>query len=232
MRKTVGFIIVAMLMAFAPPAFGGDEEIKNGYYTVIWDMKVPSNGGSGADAPWPQYYVAHKGPFDKPNLNALDHKIPACGYFQIDVYKIDSERDRTKLASILKKGVLDWPEDSSIYHSSKKVEKECETTTTSSTSTTSTTQPGESTTTTLGTTTTTEQGTTTTTTIPDSTTTSVAGSSTTSTPPTTTMEPSTPATLAETDQSETGLMGVVAGVLGLVGLVTLGLTRRLYGSES
>ena len=186
MKRLTAMLIAAALSALTIPALASTD-IVNGYYTVAWDMGEPSNGGTGANAPWPQTYVAHKGPFDKPALNALDHKIPDCGYFQIDVYRIDSERDREKLAWLLEKKVLNWPEDTSIYHSSKKVEKECETTTTSSTTTT--TVP-ETTTTTQPTTTTSEPEATTTTTQPVTTTT-VDTTSSTTVSPTTSVPPTT-----------------------------------------
>lgn len=211
MTRLTALLLTAALIAIALPALA-TEKIVDGYYTVAWETGEPHTG-TGADAPWPQTLEAWTGPTGKANLNALDSVLPECGFFQIDVYKIDSERDRAKLAWLLDKGTLDWPEDSSIYHSSKFAENECETATTSSTTPT-----------TVQVTTTTE---------PDATTTSLEDSSTTvapappTEPPANTLSPNTLTELPFTDRSETGDLVRLAAVIGLVGLLGVGLARRL-----
>ena len=182
MRKLLGLaVITALTAALALPALAGggsSQPIVNGYYTVAWEMPHAPTG-TGENAPWPQTYVAHAGPFDSPQLDYLDGVLPECGWFQVDVYKIDSERDREKLAWLLDKKTLDWPEDRSIYKSSKFVEKgPCETTTTTTQETTTTTSVEDTTTTSV-----------------DSSTTTSMESSTTSAPTTTVGGPDTTTSL-------------------------------------
>ena len=195
MRKTTTTIaILAALFALAAPAAfagGGAQPITDGYYTIIWEMPHAPEG-TGENAPWPQTYVAHArtGGLDtKPDLGYLDGIIPACGWFQVDVYKIDSERDRQRLTDLIAAGTLTWPQDSPIYHSSKFEEgTECETTTTIGTTTTS---EASTTTTPRETTTTADEESTTTVTSPDTTPTTEPSSTapSTTTPPAPTPKP-------------------------------------------
>lgn len=222
-RRTAMGVLVVLAIIFSLGLMAQAEtepfEAQDGYYTFIWDMGEASTG-SGADAPWPQTLVtfAYTGGLNtQPDLGALDDEIPECGYFQIDVYKIDSVRDQDRLEAIVSAGVLNWPEDSAIYYSSKKYEvapSECETTTT-------TTMPEE-------TTTTTEQETTTTTTAPSTTSTSMIDSttsttvsltSTTSLPTTSSSEsePILPFTGVETELAVPAAIAMLAaGVLTVV----------------
>ncbi len=159
MRKILPFVLV--LMVATMPAWATGPEIKQGYYTVAWEL--PEEGK------WPQTLQQHVGPFEGPALDVLDEDLAEeCGVFQVDVYKIDSEKDEETLAWLITKGTLELneaglPEDNKIYHSSKLVEgEECEsettttigTTTTSEGSTTTTTTPSSTTTTTMESTTT------------------------------------------------------------------------------
>lgn len=186
MKKFIGILTVVLgLVLMTMPAFagGGQGPIQNGYYTFVWEMPHAATG-TGANAPWPQELVdyAFTGGLDtKPDLGYLDGVIPDCGFFQVDTYKIDNDRDIEKLTGIVKAATLNWPEDSSIYKSSKFVENgECEEETTTTVEETTTTTMADETTTTAEETTTTEQETTTT--VIDSTTTTVIVTTTSSTP--------------------------------------------------
>jgi len=210
-------VLAAMLVGGVAQAGGGQPPVTDGYYTVAWEMPHAPTG-TGADAPWPQTLYAWSSTGLKPDLGYVDGLLVDCGWFQVDVYKIDSERDRTKLAGLLDKGTLTWPEDSSIYHSSKFVEvTECTPTTTT------TTMVSDTTTTTVGTTTT--EPNTTTTTDPTSTTSTTGPSTTTSSHTPTTPDPSTPA--PNPTSEELPYTGIDAWTLALVGVVLVAGGYRL-----
>lgn len=223
MRKFIAVVSVVLGMGLiAVPAFagGGQGPIQEGYYTFVWEMPHAATG-IGENAPWPQELVDYAFTGDlntKPDLNYLDGVIPECGFFQVDTYKIDSENDIERLTGIVAAGVLDWPQDSPIYHSSKQYEvdpSECETTTT--------TIPEK-------TTTTTEQETTTTTVSLETTSTSTPGTTSSSTPsstlPTTSSSDPGQPVLPFTGSNTGGL--VVAG-LGLIGLGSVLLQKESSG---
>lgn len=166
------------------------------YYTVAWVE------------PYPQTLHAWTSTGTAPNLDALDDQLTGCADYQVDVYRINGDRDRTKLEGLITSGVLNKGDDYSIYYSSKHVEvTDCETTTT----------------TTIGTTTTTTTAPTTTSTVIESTTTTQEPSTTTSVPASTTTD-TQPPVLPNTGSNP--LIAVAGLSLLLLGLMMVQLVRN------
>lgn len=225
MKRIAIFAVGIMLMALSIPAFASQSHVEQGYYTFIWELPHAPTG-TGANAPWPQDLVgyAYTGNLGTHgDLDYLDDEIPECGYFQIDVYKINSPQDIERLKTIIEAQVLNWPDDSPIYKASKFVEKgPCESTTTTTIGTTTTTE--NSTTTTQSETTSTSESTTSSSSTTTSTTlgsSSTAPSTTPTTPPT-----SQPPTLPFTG-SESTSGGLVGFGLLIAGIATLGVGKRM-----
>lgn len=144
MRKLTMAIVVALTLAVAIPVLA-TPVVQLGYYTVAWKLPYEPTG-NGADAPWPQTYADHVYTGNQPNLNA-PLNLEDCGWYQVDVYHIASDRNVAKLTALLEAGVLNWPEDISIYVESKFVEvTECQQETTTTTEATTTSSIGETTT--------------------------------------------------------------------------------------
>lgn len=224
LKATIAALATMAVVAtvFALPALATD--MQEGYYTVAWEM--PDEGK------WPQTLHAYEYTGQSKNLGVLDDQLDECEKYQVDIYKIDSDRDVKILTWLIEKGTLGLnkdgkPEDNKIYHSSKIVEaQECQSTTTSSTSSTSTSSTSSTTSTTstsLVTTTTTLPETTTT--EPDeTTTTTVADSSSTSTPAPVVASTTAPSELPFTG-FDGGLVVVLFAGLGLLGGLILYLTK-------
>ncbi len=183
-RRIIAIFTAAMLMTtlgYTTAFATGPDEIEEGfYYTFAFELPMTSSEWNDAGKPhgdqiWPQAYVAHMKTGDSPDLHALDSQLPDCGVFQVDVYWVDDEADRTKVASFVG-GTLHEGDDDSVEKGWKFVDKgDCPPPTTTTTEPATTTTEAEV----LGTTVTTVTTATTVTvvtTVPDvTTTTAVAG---------------------------------------------------------
>ncbi len=223
--RTIGVGLVALVVVLlgaltvAPSASATQQQT----VTIVWQM--PSWNDNTPT--WPQQYVSH-------TANAgLDVAVPECGYFQVDVYRYDTDSDKAKVDALIAGGVLTAPNNppeplisGGLGTAWKFVNAgECDTTSPSPSPSESTPTPTPSETTAIPTPTPSES---TGTPTPTPTT-----STSTPAPSTSTPVPSSPSTLPKTGGSNASVTPLLAAGAGLVLLGTaMALLSRRKGTHA